>query len=690
MKLRSMLLYYSFLQMARMSERKEQFYWNGKINSLGKLEESLNLQQSLFPGKTTATDSLEALENGDVHFFAERLDKKYYYRIAYSFPDDVMFLDIETTGLSTMYHYVTMVGWMINGKYDYWLQGTDPTRFLEAFSSAKMIVTYNGTLFDCKFLDHIFQTDNFSRKPQLDLMYLCRRFGLTDGQKSIERQVGFERPNNLEDVDGKEAIALWYSFLFGDDDALSRLITYNFYDILGMTYILDSVFYDYIYGKEFPKRGRPGRFFSKKTEMRFKPVKPKKGALLSIRQYVKQNISNFSMQNLQCAERFVILGIDLAGKVDSRTGICLLCGRDAKTWVAHTNEDICRIVAQTQPDLISIDAPLSLPKGRNTVYDDDPMREKMGILRYSERVLKTRKVNSYPALIRSMQELTKRGIMLAQLFRKQGYPVIECFPGAAQDVVQLPRKRTDETLLKRGLMELGIQGEYKDTVVCHDELDAITAALVGQFFISGYYEPLGIPEENDMIIPQREYREPKHGVVIGLVGPVATGKTETGNYISSKGYKYIRYSQVIGREMSERGLPVDRNDLREEGLRLFDARGQYHLNRHLAEIVNNDDNVVIDGIRHYEDYTFWKEQRYLNFFLIYIDSAYSVREGRFASRSEESLDYAAAISHEVEAQVGDLKSKADFVVNNNGTLEELFAQVDDIIHIINAKLVGRI
>lgn len=690
MDLEEMLLFYSFSQIRGVSARKENDYWSAG-ETLRSLAESLYDQQSFFSTSNGDVDradydairSISALQHGNATFFQDRLEHKHYYRIAYSFPSDVMFLDIETTGLSTVYHYVTCAGWMLNGAYGYWLQGTDPKSFLSAFRAAKMIVTFNGTMFDCKFLDNMFHVDEFSQKMNLDLMFLCRRFGLKGGQKEIERHIGFSRPESLKETDGKEAIALWYSFLFGKRASLKRLIEYNFYDILGMTYILDWVFFKRIYGQEFPKLGNPHPFFSGNITLKRSVSLPSSAACADIRAFVKHNISDFSRDLLRSSNPYRIVGIDLAGKTSSRTGLCLLKGTSAQTKVAHTDEDIVQFIQETQPDLISIDAPLSLPKGRTSVYDDDPERERAGILRHCERELKRRNVNSYPALIRSMQELTKRGIHLAEHFRKSGYPVIECFPGAAQDVVQLPRKRTDESLLKQGLSKFGVRGGFRRHPVCHDELDAITASLVGQFFISGYYEPLGIPEENDMIIPQKKYRPAPHDLVIGLTGLPAAGKTSAGKYLESFGYTYIRYSQIIEQELSDSGCSANRNDLRVAGASLYHDNHQYDLNKKLSHRIAQNPKVVVDGMRHLEDYTFWKEQCFLRFVLIYIDAEYELRQKRFCIRGDELSDYDKAVSHPAEAEVTALKGKANYIIENNGTLDDLYAAVRDVLSKLN-------
>ena len=110
-------------------------------------------------------------------------------------------------------------------------------------------------------------------------------------------------------------------------------------------------------------------------------------------------------------------------------------------------------------------------------------------MRACERTLKRRGINVYPCLLPSMQRLTERGIRLAARLRNLGTPVIQSYPGAAQDILGIPRKGAGEQWLKLGLLNLGFRGEDATKPVRHDELDAITSALVGSFFLAGSTSP---------------------------------------------------------------------------------------------------------------------------------------------------------------------------------------------------------
>src|SRR2546427_3740748 len=135
---------------------------------------------------------------------------------------------------------------------------------------------------------------------------------------------------------------------------------------------------------------------------------------------------------------FVVLGIDLAGSPRRPTGLCLLRGLSAQTHVAFSDEDILNTVQQAQPDLVPIDAPLSLPKGRKTIHDRAGEH-----FRDCDRELQRRGIRFFPVTLGPMRMLTERGLELQAKIRGMGYRVIECYPGAAQDVWGIPRQHRD-------------------------------------------------------------------------------------------------------------------------------------------------------------------------------------------------------------------------------------------------------
>lgn len=73
-------------------------------------------------------------------------------------PEEVAFLDIETTGLSRHYHSMTLVGSTHAGESRSWIAGDDQDEIVDVLATAKTLVTFNGTSFDIPFVRSIVPT----------------------------------------------------------------------------------------------------------------------------------------------------------------------------------------------------------------------------------------------------------------------------------------------------------------------------------------------------------------------------------------------------------------------------------------------------------------------------------------------------------------------------------------------------
>lgn len=307
--------------------------------------------------------------------------------ICHERPDRVLFLDIETTGLSHFYDEITIVGWALNGKSGTFIKGREPSDLFQAARDSVAVVTFNGIRFDQRFLKQEFP-DVGLPQTHIDLMYLCRRVGLTGGQKSIEGQLGLNFRQDLEGVDGFAAVLLWHKYLRGDLNALRRLIAYNRADIAAMGSLMDHALSRL--GYEHDLIGRAVNFvdWSDPKDRHKLPAGIRKpDPSLSRAPTFRELFGGLK------AEQSRIVGIDLTGSEARPTGWCLLDGAKAITETISTDEDLIQRTIDTRPDLISIDSPLCLPFGRQTVFDDDPTRDEFGIMRFCERELKRRGVN---------------------------------------------------------------------------------------------------------------------------------------------------------------------------------------------------------------------------------------------------------------------------------------------------------
>ena len=190
-----------------------------------------------------------------------------------------------------------------------------------------------------------------------------------------------------------------------------------------------------------------------------------------------------------------VVGVDLAGSPKRNTGICTL-KKDSISFcfLVHTDEEIINYIEKEKPALVTIDAPLNLPPGRKSIEDRNGEH-----FRPCDRELLRRGIRFFPITLGPMRLLTKRGIHLKRVLTRRGYAVIEVYPGAAQDIWHTGRKQDGLSKLRRGLQKLGVKGLNKK--MSGDELDAVTAALVGQLFLRGRAEVLGDFKHGAIVVP---------------------------------------------------------------------------------------------------------------------------------------------------------------------------------------------
>jgi predicted nuclease with RNAse H fold/dephospho-CoA kinase len=562
------------------------------------------------------------------------------------------------------------VGVLLDGRYSSWLAGDDAEELNRLLEPAKCVVTFNGSAFDIPFLKSTFPEIRLPGE-HIDLRFAVRRVGLRGGQKAIERVLGLARSSDLADLGGAEAVLLWHRYLRGDIGALRHLISYNRADVDGMRRILDHLIDALALAEEwiFP----PPRFQSLPIQELGWANPTSDLPHPSTRGF--ERLSFEDVLGSTGADRATLVGLDLTGSAKKPSGFCIMKGRRVETTRLATDDEIISAILQVKPALVAIDSPLCLPAGRASVSDDDPGRAKFGIVRECERTLKRRGVNVYPCLLPSMQQLTARGIRLAGRLRSFGVPVIECYPGAAQDIVGIPRKGAGQDFLATGLKEFGFDGAFSEGRVSHDELDAITCAMVGGFFLAGQYEALDNDDGEPLIVPSRQTA--KQPTIVGVSGRIAAGKTTFCRVLEDQGFAYVRYSQVVDEVLAERGLPLNRKTRQTVGEELHKTKGQRWLGRRLLRRLSGRDYCVIDGLRFPEDYAFWFEQAGSKFVHVHIDAPVEMRQIRYTSSAGEA-EFTEADAQPVESQIAQLRALDAIMIDNSGSLDQLSRRASQI------------
>ncbi len=193
-----------------------------------------------------------------------------------------------------------------------------------------------------------------------------------------------------------------------------------------------------------------------------------------------------------------VVGIDLAGSERRDTGFCSMDGLlKCRIAILHTDWEILEQTIAANPEVVSIDAPLFLPKGRKSLDEKGPPH-----FRECDKELLRMHIRFFPISLGPMRMLTKRGMTLREELERSGLKVIESFPGAIQDMLGMPRKQRGLPLLQSALAAYGVKIQNGGRQATGDELDAVTSALVGVLYLRNDYTAIGDPDEGLMILPR--------------------------------------------------------------------------------------------------------------------------------------------------------------------------------------------
>ncbi|QDU42850.1 DNA polymerase/3'-5' exonuclease PolX [Symmachiella dynata] len=381
-----------------------------------------------------------------------------------------------------------------------------------------------------------------------------------------------------------------------------------------------------------------------------------------------------------------IVGFDLTGS-EKPTGVAYLRRNHVETCSLVSDDELIAFVRNKNPSIVSIDSPLGLPGGGKQINPN------AGIVRVAEHDLSSIGISAYPALIDSMKDLTLRGIRLRNCIESMHPPpiVIESYPGAAQDILCIPRKQKSLALLREGLSDLGLTGPGLNAT-SHDEIDAITSALVGRYFNSGKFEAMGVPEEAQLIVPKRSLFEFEQAPIICLAGKTGAGKSVVARYLATfYGFEWCKTRELI-RELLTADIEaapenklfqrtvskqhITEEDLQDFGLAILDQHGQAPLRHKLAHKIRGlKTPIVVDAIRDPSDIADAKQdgRPILTWFVDSSDAAITARLSEQSRRSQGKVAIASPVDKTAEL----LRGESDLVISNSGTLEELRWNIDD-------------
>lgn len=183
-------------------------------------------------------DSIDALKKKKYSFFSG-LPNNQHWRMYNVLKDRTCFLDVETTGLSKYYDDITLIGIHGHAGTKIFMKGKNLGKFRQELKKYSMIVTFNGRCFDIPFIKHKFPDVNINQY-HADLRYLMADLGFRGGLKNVERERGITRDDDIEGVDGFEAVLLWHKYQRGNNDALTTLKKYLTADVKNLRLLMNK------------------------------------------------------------------------------------------------------------------------------------------------------------------------------------------------------------------------------------------------------------------------------------------------------------------------------------------------------------------------------------------------------------------------------------------------------------------
>jgi len=185
-------------------------------------------------------ESKERLEKKDAGYFTQHLKSSEHWRMFREFKHSVVYLDIETTGLSPLIDKITTIAMYDGHEIKYYVYGKNLDDFMDDIQKYNLIVSYNGKTFDMPFIESFFNI-RFNI-AHIDLRYVLHSLGYSGGLKRCEKLFCISR-DELEGVDGLMAIYLWKEYIANQNKkALETLLAYNIEDVVNLEFLMHTAY----------------------------------------------------------------------------------------------------------------------------------------------------------------------------------------------------------------------------------------------------------------------------------------------------------------------------------------------------------------------------------------------------------------------------------------------------------------
>ena len=180
-------------------------------------------------------------------------------------------------------------------------------------------------------------------------------------------------------------------------------------------------------------------------------------------------------------------------------------------------------------------------------------------------------------------------------------------------------------------------------------------------------------------------------IILGLIGEIAAGKTLVTAYLKERyGAESARFSDSLRDILKRMYLDETRHNLQILSLALRDTFGQDIISKIIYNDVKDKKNdiIIVEGMRRFGDMACFLEDK--TFKVVYIKADKKIRYQRLTQRSENKDDqnktwenFQKESNSESELEIKEIAKRADFIIDNSGTIQNLQSQIDKMLKEIN-------
>ena len=182
-------------------------------------------------------------------------------------------------------------------------------------------------------------------------------------------------------------------------------------------------------------------------------------------------------------------------------------------------------------------------------------------------------------------------------------------------------------------------------------------------------------------------------MIIGITGYYASGKDTVAEYLQKKGFQHFSLSDEIRHEATKKNIPPIRDNLIKLGNDLREKFGPGILAQRINLKLKENKNYVITSIRNPEEINNLNENQ--NFILISVEAEQKKRFELLKQRARENdpktfqefveKEKIEESSDPNKQQLNKCAKLAKFIIENNGTLEELHTKTEKLLRDLRKK-----